>query len=139
MSLDRLQNLAERLESLSNSGSGHVLPAAHVFRRDTPSDLEATIYNPVICLILQGRKETYIGDQRASLAPGDALLVSHDLPVTSRITQASPEKPYRALILSLDLGMLRGLYEQVGEAVTDAYGARSLSTNTADPAWIGPI
>ena len=46
------------------------------------------------------------------------LLVSHDLPVASKIKQASAKRPYRALIFSLDLGILRGLYEQVGEAIS---------------------
>lgn len=79
------------------------------------------------------------GDRFVSLAEGDALLVSHDLPVTSKITQASPQEPYRALIVSLDLGILRSLYEQVGDAVPDTRHATSLSASAADPAWIKPV
>ena len=58
-----------------------------------------------------------VGQQFVELREGDVLLVSHDLPVASKITQASTERPYQALIFSLDLSILRGLYEQVGEAV----------------------
>ncbi len=139
MSFERLQHLSEQLFERSIGREDRILPAAHVFQREEVSALEAVVYNPVICLILQGKKEMNVGDQFVSLAKGDALLVSHDLPVTSKITEASPGAPYRALILSLDLGVLRSLYEQVGEAVSDAHSATSLCASTADPAWVDPM
>lgn len=139
MSFEKLHDLSAELASHENGRSDRVLPAARIFQRDHVSAFEAVVYNPVICLILQGKKEMYIGDRFVSLAKGEALLVSHDLPVTSRITEASRENPYRALIFSLDLGVLRSLYEQVGEAVTDEPHATSLSASAADPAWVEPM
>lgn len=79
-----------------------------------------------MCLILQGSKITSIGDQSVELRPGDALLVSHDLPVVSRITKASDDEPYLALILSLDLGIVRSLYEKVADVWEPMPGGRSL-------------
>jgi AraC-like DNA-binding protein len=114
-------------------------PGLSILRREAKSDIEAVIYNPVICLILQGSKVTSIGDQFVELRPGDALLVSHDLPVVSRITKASAEEPYLALILSLDLGLVRSLYEQVADTpMLDAH-VRSLSARPAEPAWLAPL
>lgn len=139
MTFERLQNLSAELSALETAHSGRVLPSAHIFQREHITAFEAVVYNPVICLILQGRKELNVGQQFVELAEGDALLVSHDLPVTSKITKASPDAPYRALILSLDLGILRSLFEQVGEAVSDVHDAKSLSTSAADPAWVDPI
>lgn len=139
MSFERLQHLSAELAIRSQGRLDRILSAAHVFQRDEVSAFEAVVYNPVICLILQGRKEMNVGNRYVSLAEGDALLVSHDLPVTSKITEASSETPYRALIFSLDLGILRSLYEQVGEAVSDEHSATSLSASTADPAWIAPM
>lgn len=139
MMFERLQQLSAELSAREIAGSGRILPAAHIFHRDEITAFEAVVYNPVICLILQGRKEMNVGDRLVSLAEGDALLVSHDLPVTSKITEASSDAPYRALILSLDLGILRSLYEQVGDTVSDAPAAKSLSASVADPAWVDPI
>lgn len=139
MSFKRLQHLSVELLARESIKSGNTLTAARIFQREAISTFEAVIYNPVICLILQGGKEIYVGDRFVSLAEGDALLVSHDLPVTSRITKASPESPYRALILSVDLGILRSLYEQVGGALSDTHHATSLSASVADPAWIDPM
>lgn len=139
MSFERLQHLSAELAARTAAGSDRILPAAHIFQRDQVRAFEAVVYNPVICLILQGKKEMNVGDRFVSLAEGDALLVSHDLPVMSKVTEASPETPYRALIFSMDLGILRSLYEQVGEAVSDKHHANSLSASVADPAWIGPM
>jgi len=139
MTFERLQHLSAELSACETGQTGSNLPAAHIFQREDVTSFEAVVYNPVICLILQGQKEMNVGDRLVSLAEGDALLVSHDLPVTSKITEASPDAPYRALILSLDLSILRSLYEQVGESVTDAHDAKSLSASVADPAWVDPI
>lgn len=139
MSFEQLQSLAERYIGKNSDVSATFLPALHVLRKDEISEFEAVVYNPVICLILRGRKETHIGTQSVSLGKGDALLVSHDLPVTAKITEATSEAPYLALILALDLGIVRSLYEQVGEAVSDVADAKSLASSAADPSWLEPL
>lgn len=134
---DRLIELSDQYARKSEES--RTLRGITVFRRDRVSDIEAFIYEPVICLILRGAKVTTIGDQVADLKAGDALLVSHDLPVASRITRASPEAPYLALILVLDMGLVRGLYELVGDALMPVDSARSITVGTADPAWLKPL
>ena len=139
MSLNNLERLAERYVSTDADGATCTLPNLHVLRKEAVSEFEAIVYNPVICLILRGSKETRIGTQSVSLSRGDALLVSHDLPVTSKITQASPAEPYLAIIVSLDLGIIRNLYEHVGETVSGTPCARSLTSNLAQRAWTDPL
>ncbi len=139
MTLDQLENLANRYIDRNNGDAPVQLPSLHVLRKDKTSAFDAVVYKPVICLILRGRKETHVGTQSAFVGRGDALLVSHDLPVVSKITEASPQEPYLALILSLDIGVVRSLYEQVGDAVPDGTGARSLAASVADPAWLDPL
>lgn len=103
------------------------------------SEIEATIYDPLVCLILQGSKVASIGKDSVHLHPSDALLVSHDLPVVSRITKASAEEPYIALILALDLGLVRSLYDQVADAAPPTAAPRTLSACQADPSWLAPL
>ncbi len=139
MSFAQLQTLAERYIREKIDVSPRALPALHILRKEEVTAFEAVVYNPVVCLILRGRKETRIGAQSVSLGQGDALLVSHDLPVSAKITQASPTEPYLAVILRLDIGLVRDLYQQVGESVSDVAEAKSLSANVADPAWTEPL
>jgi AraC-like DNA-binding protein len=97
------------------------------------------VYDPLLCLILQGGKSTLAGEQVANLGPGDALLVSHDLPVISRITKASLKSPYMALILVLDLTLLRSLHDEVVAANGPSMPCRSFSFGPVDPATLEPL
>lgn len=138
MDLSHLIKLCSRYDD-EKAADIQKLPGLFVYRRTAVSDIEAVIYEPVICLILQGSKATSVGNQSVDLQPGHALLVSHDLPVVSRITKASVKEPYLAVILSLDLGLVRSLYEQVSDAPLSGAAARPLSAGPADPAWLAPL
>jgi len=138
MNLSRLIDLGNRYY-IDKPKAFQELPGLSILRRETESSIEAAIYQPVLCLILQGSKVTSIGDQFVELKPRDALLVSHDLPVVSRITKARVREPYLAVILSLDLGLARSLYDQVIDVLAPDDHVRSLSAGPADPAWLAPL
>ncbi|MGL4235305.1 AraC family transcriptional regulator [Tabrizicola sp.] len=144
MDLGPLIDLAPLIDSslrhLNQSGIiGHGLPGLTVLRRETESEIEAVVYEPVVCLILQGRKVTWIGDQVADVGPGDALIVSHHLPVQSRITKASPQEPYLAVILALDLVLVHSLHDEVTDVTVHEASDRSLAAGQTDPAWLAPL
>ena len=80
----------------------------YVLRQHAPTEFEATIYDPMLCLILQGRKEMSFGEHTYRLGPGDCALVSHDLPIRSRVREA----PYLVVLLKVDFDVLRTLYEE---------------------------
>lgn len=105
-----------------------------LLRQSTPNSFEASLYEPVLCLILQGRKQVSIGEQTLSFGPGECLLVSHDLPVSSRVTKA----PYLALVLALDAATIRRLYEEVA-SVLDSERARAAVTHRADPGLLDAL
>src|SRR5687767_3570018 len=104
MNLEGLIELASR--QLSRHEHGQVarpMDGLVLFRQDAPSAFEASLYEPVLCLVLRGRKQVSIGGQTLSFGPGECLLVSHDLPVYSRVTSA----PYLALVLQVDAATIR--------------------------------
>ena len=119
--------------------NGIVLPNLTVLQTTEVSEFDAVVYKPVVCLVLQGAKETTIGDQSVTLRAGSALIVSHDLPVQSRIISASPDMPYLALIVSLEHGVLRSLYEQISSVSEEMTPQRSLSAGAADAKVIETI
>jgi len=108
------------------------MPGLLLLAQESPTSFEAQVYDPVLCLILQGRKQVSIGGQRLSFGPGEYLLVSHDLPVRSRITRA----PYTALVLEVDIEIVRKLYDQLEDAVLDDDPARAAETHRAEPALL---
>src|SRR5688500_7787616 len=97
--------------------------------QDSASSFEACLYEPVLCLILQGRKQVSLGEQTLSFGPGECLLVSHDLPVSSRITKA----PYLALVFEVDVATIRKLYDEVVDLPLDSEQVRAAETHRADP------
>lgn len=103
-----------------------------LFTRQAPTAVRADLYDPVICLILQGAKQVSIGDQTHEIGPGQSLLVTHDMLVAARITRASAQTPYISLILGLDVGVIRSLYEEVSEVLDARAPARSTAVQSAD-------
>jgi len=83
-----------------------------------PSDHLAQVYDPVVCLVLQGAKETGTADSSHTIEAGQFLIVTHDMPVVSRITRASAGEPYLALIAAIDHGVLAELRQHAPATAT---------------------
>jgi AraC-like DNA-binding protein len=115
------------------------LAEAVMLRRSQPSDIEGTLYRPLLCMILQGAKDVSAGSMSVHCPAGTAIIVSHDLPVLSRITEASPEVPYIAFVLPLDLGLLRGFYDLVPDFPGDDEDAGALTSHLAEPALLDSV
>ena len=130
------------LEGLIEQATKHVPPATNpgprsatvcagleLFAQNTPSSFEASLYQPVLCLILQGRKQVSLGERSLSFGAGECLLVSHDVPVRSRILQT----PYLSLIFRVDVVTIRKLYDEVADLRADDQQPRAAETHRADP------
>lgn len=136
MHLERLTELASRrLAAESNRGFSQPMPDLLLLEQDTPSRFEASLYEPVLCLILQGRKQLSLGHETLSFGPGECLLVTHDLPVSSRITRA----PYRALVFEIDRDTIGKLSYEVAAATSHGERVRAAETERADAALLDAL
>lgn len=104
------------------------------FCRETPTAFQAMVYEPVMCLVLQGAKEAHLDDRVIRYGAGMSLIVSHALPVTAGVIDAAPDKPYVSLALRLDLATARSLYDEVGAAQGQQRGTHSMSVADSDAA-----
>ncbi len=109
------------------------LPNMAVYASQGPTDLECLLYEAVACLILQGSKETILGDRTFAYGAGASLIVSHDLHVHARVTEASVKSPYIALVLIIDLDIVRNLYGEVPSSEIAETQATSIDVSDADP------
>ena len=118
---------ARQLPRQHGDSMQYVRPLSNVgiLRHHRPTSFEAAIYDPVVILILQGRKETLLGADSYPMGVGECLLVSHDLPVIARVTKT----PYLALIFDVELDTLRELYENLTEPLPSAAQARALAVH----------
>jgi AraC-like DNA-binding protein len=136
----RLEGLIERASSFATAENAaesavEALPGLILRRQATPSSFEAYLYEPVLCLILQGRKQVSLGEQTLSFGPGECLLVSHDVPLRSRITRA----PYLALVFEVEVATVRKLYDEVATLPVDGERARTAETHPADPGLVDAL
>jgi AraC-like DNA-binding protein len=109
--------MQDRLESMCS----RVMRHADGIRRDCPiprlglglvrqpTTPNPTIYEPMICLVLQGAKQVTIGDRTLRYDPACSFIASLDLPASGWIVEASPEKPFVAVSLTLDPAALAAL------------------------------
>lgn len=74
-----------------------------------PSGLLHSIQRPLICLVLQGRKQVAMGTEVFEFGADESLLITADVPTVSHITQASVATPYLALALELDAAVIAEL------------------------------
>ncbi|WP_020395669.1 AraC family transcriptional regulator [Thiolinea disciformis] len=101
---DLLTNAGVQQGMLFHESSG-----THLLRYQASSGLNSTVYHPLLCLVLQGAKQVGASDKMLTVRAGQSVIASHTLPVVSRITEASPDLPYVALVFPLDLDLLRSL------------------------------
>lgn len=128
--LERLKRRALKLIPASRDRTAQlttVRPGLFVLRHHTPTVFEATIYDPMLCLILEGRKEMTFDGRNHRLGTGECALISHDLPIESRVREA----PYLVVLIGVDVDVLRGLDEDVDRSVIAADG-RALEVHRAD-------
>ena len=104
------RHASERLRSLpAEPRTARPHPDLLLLSHRRPSDHLAQVYDPVVCLVVSGAKETATTERCYTIEPGQFLIVTHDMPVVSRITRATPDDPYVAVILSLDREVLTDL------------------------------
>ena len=64
------------------------------------------LYRPSLCVVVQGAKEVALGAHVFPYHEMQALVVSLDVPAAGRVIEASPERPYLAISLELDTGLI---------------------------------
>ena len=90
-------------------GSVPLLDGVTLFSTRQANVPMAMFYEPMACIVLQGEMEVTIGQTVLDYAPGTCFVGSIDLPVTGRITSASPDCPYLALSVTLGRDALADL------------------------------
>jgi AraC-like DNA-binding protein len=74
-----------------------------LFRRDEPTEPITGMYEPSICVAVQGVKRVVLGEDTYVYDAYHYLITSVHLPTIVQIIEASPEKPYLGLRLKFDL------------------------------------
>jgi len=118
MHLEELLDLATNYLNSKEIEDNQVLepmPNFFIHQSKKPTQLNACFYHPIACIILQGSKEARLANETISYRAGMSLVVSHSVPASSRIVEASEAAPYIGLAICLDLSIIRSLQHEIGE------------------------
>jgi hypothetical protein len=104
--------IKELVGSISKALDGAAPPSTEVpglalYRNTAPTAPNPCTYEPSLLLIPQGKKRVDLGRQSYVFGESTFLLTSIELPIVSRVSVASVEKPYLAFFLELDMGIVR--------------------------------
>ena len=69
---------------------------------------------PAFCVIAQGSKEIYLGEDYYRYDPGHYLLATVELPIVIQIGEASKERPHLSLRLNLDPAIVGSVMVEAG-------------------------
>lgn len=120
---------------------GHYTPIDGVLvsRFISPTEPITTVMRPVYSVIMQGMKEAMIGNGLVRYRAGESLIAGVDLPVTSRILEASSDTPYLSVSIEIDRAILLDLLEGQAAPAADTPHAQLFDTSAFDTRLADPV
>jgi AraC-like DNA-binding protein len=97
--------------------------ALAMMRGSQPSVCMPTVYQPMVCIVVQGRKRALLGEEVFYYDPLNYLVVSVTLPVMGQVLEATPEHPYLCIRLNLDADEIGRMLLELKQRPTAPPGA----------------
>jgi AraC-like DNA-binding protein len=100
-----LNELGMSIARWTGQGEQHItaIPGLTLFRRDEPTEPFSGMYEPSVCVVAQGAKRVILGEDTFIYDAQHYLITSVHLPTVVQIIDASEEKPYLGLMLTLNV------------------------------------
>jgi AraC-like DNA-binding protein len=103
MQMSRAELIKRMTRAVPGDGLLEVFPGVVLGRFSRPTEEPVySMFKPSFCIIAQGSKEVFLGDDVFRYDPGHYLIATVVLPVISQVVEASEEKPYFGFQLNLD-------------------------------------
>jgi AraC-like DNA-binding protein len=105
-----------------------------LYRFSHPSEPIHVVQEPAVFVVVQGRKQVTLGNEVYVYDRAHYLAVSVDLPVQGNVLEATPERPYLCVGLSVDPRELAALIVETGlQAPRDDHDGRALFLSRLRP------
>jgi len=88
------------------------IPGLMLYRRSTPTACASATYEPGLVVFVQGQKRINLGGSTYLCDESNFLLTSVDLPVVSQVIRATETEPILALLLKLEMPVVREILSQ---------------------------
>ena len=133
--------LVERIaRALPEDGRQEPLAGLYLNRASSPTELVHGVSYPAFCVIAQGSKEVFVGDDRYQYDPMHYLLATAELPIVSHVIEASPERPYLSLSVGLDPTLVGSVMVEAGHiAPRSRADVRAINVSPLDPSLLDAV
>lgn len=74
----------------------------HLIRAGAPAQPLPAVYEPGLCVVVQGRKRARLGDEVIAYDPGHYLLISVTMLPLAHVVEASADEPYLCIRIAVD-------------------------------------
>src|SRR2546423_538697 len=133
------EELVERMARiLPEDGAFEAFDGFFLGRSSKPTERVHSVFKPAFCVIAQGSKQVLLGEELFRYDPGHYLISTVDLPIVSRVVEASKERPYLSFRLNLDASLVAsvmmesGIEIKKGGARVKAMDVSSIDANMLD-------
>ncbi|KQW84197.1 AraC family transcriptional regulator [Brevundimonas sp. Root1279] len=124
------------LDAGALEGAGPLLlPGLQIIASTAVTEAQQLVYEPMLCVILEGAKNTTLGAETHPYRAGQYLVVSADLPVSGQVIEA----PYLAIGVPLDPAMIAELLVEAEGALHEAPPVRALAVSDMDDDLIDTV
>ncbi len=132
---EKLTTLADAVERHTTIDGAHEtsISALTLFRRSQKTEYLAFVYEPSLCIVVQGAKEVVLADEKYRHDVTHTLLVPVDLPVMARVVEASTSRPCLMLRVTIDPGLVAELLPDGAVSTQDGSAARALGGGPLNP------
>lgn len=96
----------------------------------TPHTLR--LYRPILCLVLQGAKQTSFGNDTVTFFENESVIVSLEMPNFVKVVRASPDRPYLALSIDIDILLLKELAAELDDVRADTGPVQAVASGEID-------
>lgn len=97
------------------------------------------LYEPLFCVIAQGRKQVMVGDKVLIYDPAKYLVVSVDLPASGAILDASDTEPYLAFSMRIDRAALASMLLELADLDDDGAPVAGMAVSPIDAELLDPV
>ena len=89
------------------------IPNVFCYKICRPQVTMPAVYEPCLCIIVQGRKNVLLGTEMLSYGELEFLIASVDLPILGTVVEASEQRPYFVIQINIDVRLLSELLLQM--------------------------
>lgn len=135
--MEHIEELADLIDRYAPGDGSHTtaIPRVFLHRSTVVTEPLHAVFEPALCIIAQGRKQTMVGESVYIYGKADYLVVSVDIPIVGQVLEATPEVPYLCLRIDLEPAAIGALMLETGISAkaSDQPGpALSVSTVTTE-------